>query len=63
MVRNYVKVVPTQRICAFAKCGKTFETAIKQQRFCTKECRLDFIKCINEIGECPWCGKGLIISD
>lgn len=58
MPRNYQKVERQIKICAM--CKRPFETARENQRFCSSEHRLEFVRSVTELGRCPHC-KGELI--
>ncbi|KKM20700.1 hypothetical protein LCGC14_1642840 [marine sediment metagenome] len=56
-----VKYIPKEKVtkaCTF--CGEEFDTPRDRQRFCSEECRKEFIRQINTFGKCPHCKKDLL---
>lgn len=61
MSKYYIPKEKVEKACAM--CGNLFSTAKDRQRFCSQECRFQFVETIQMLGECPKCGADLLGSN
>jgi hypothetical protein len=55
----YEKKPLINKICDLASCSNLFQTSYERKRFCSNECRKEFIALV-QMGKCPHCGRRLV---